>query len=137
MHSTKTGTTPFSPVAQPSVEIPLEILSLLGSLSSRVDRFSATDPLRQFPSLRDQLRRTALEALSQAARALEPVSEPERRQTLGRTLGALYEMETLTKVAKQAGALSEEDGEGTLDLAGAAARIVRARLARVPVRLAS
>jgi hypothetical protein len=130
------GTPPPAAPRLAPAGIPLETLGLLSSLTSQVERLAAADPLRRYHSLRDQLRRSALDALSHAARALEPIGEEERRGLLLRTLGALYELETLAKVAAKAGALPSDDTDDLVLLAREGGRIIRGRLAGVPATLA-
>ena len=104
------------------------VLGHLSHVAMAVDRLCFHESTIPSSSLRIQLRRAAVEALSHAAQALEPVSDDLHRQLLKRTLGALYQLETLTRVAGKTGSVAEGDAVETVAMVEYAAAVVRLEL---------
>ncbi len=104
------------------------VLDHLSQVAMAVDRLCFHESTLPPSSLRVQLRRAALEAFSHAAQAQEPVPDDLHRQLLKRTLGALYQLETLTRVAGKTGSVTEGDAVRTVAMVESAAAAVRQEL---------
>jgi four helix bundle protein len=91
-------------------------LDRLANLSTCVDRLSSQNRLLAHPSLRAQMRRASMEALAQAACAVEAESDGDYRELLRRSRGALTELRTFSRIARVAGAvaLAQADELGLL-----------------------
>lgn len=101
----------------------------LGQLTTYVDRLSAESPLADFPSLRAQMRRSAIDALTHMACALEAAGFADFRRLALRSLTALAELDTFGRMAHVSGALTPSEA-GRLELLVAqAGRALRLALA--------
>ena len=91
-------------------------LDRLADLSTFVDRLSGGGPLLTHPSLRAQMRRASMEALANAACAVEAESDHDYRDLLRRSRGALTELHIFARIARSAGAvaLAQADELGLL-----------------------
>lgn len=87
-------------------------LQNLGELTTHVDRLSANHPLRSHPTLRSQIRRSAVEALTHAACAVEAMSKRDYERLYHRCLGALDELSTYSRLAAGQGALTPHEFHG-------------------------
>jgi hypothetical protein len=104
----------------------------LSTLTSHVDRISGKEPLRSHPSVRDQMRRSAMDALSHTACAVEALTAGDFRRLLDRTMGALTELETLARIGEKAGALRPQETEQVIGLARESGEVVRTTLGSRP-----
>lgn len=78
----------------------------LGALTTYVDQLAAKFPLKDNPGLRSQMRRAAIDSLSNAACAFEAVSPKDYRSLMLRTMGALGELDTFARLGAQCGAVT-------------------------------
>jgi four helix bundle protein len=92
---------PFAAVSSSGLAAEVDRLAVLTTF---VDRASAQQPLAEHPGLRAQMRRSAMDAISHAACAAEATSLDDYQRFLLRTLSALRELDTLTRIglARQA-----------------------------------
>ncbi len=81
----------------------------LALLARYVDALAASPQLRCHCAIRAQLRRASLEALASASNAVEEPAPDRRRRESLRSLGALYELEVISRIARHAGALSSDE----------------------------
>ncbi|GAB4246511.1 MAG: hypothetical protein Kow00129_06850 [Thermoleophilia bacterium] len=100
-------------------------LEHLGLLTTHVERLAGKFPLRDHPTLRSQMRRSAIDSLAHAACGLEAVSEDDLRRLLCRSLAALTELETYARLARRAGALTPTEEAQVLLLTGQAGHSVK------------
>ena len=87
-------------------------LDHLGELTTHVDRLSTRDPLRSHPTLRSQIRRSAVDALTHAACAIEAMNRRDRERLYRRCLSALDELHTYARLAAGQGALTPHEFHG-------------------------
>jgi|GEM_PF-3535608 len=107
----------------------------LGALASYVDRLSAKFPLREHPGLRAQMRRAAMDGLSNGAYCLEALSDGDHRALFQRSLGALSELETFSRLAHKAGAVTTTEAGHLSFMVRVADQALRADVGRGPVAL--
>lgn len=98
----------------------------LGVLAQYVASLSASPDLRRYPALCAQLRRAALEALASVCNASEEPSGPIRRREGLRALGALYELDVISRIARHIQALHSSEAERLSDMRRRATRLLRA-----------
>ena len=87
-------------------------LEYLGELATHVDRLSARDPLRSHPTLRSQIRRSAVDALTHAACAMEAMNRRDRERLYRRCVSALDELHTYARLAAGQEALTPHEFHG-------------------------
>ena len=107
----------------------------LASLATYIDRLSAKFPLRDHPGLRAQMRRAAMDSLANTACALESVSRRDYRNLTLRSLGALSELETFSRLADKAGAVTPTEAGHLAFMVQSTHETLRAGLVRVPIAL--
>lgn len=101
----------------------------LALLARYVDTLAASSRLGRHCAIRAQLRRASLEALASASNAVEePAADRRRRESL-RSLGALYELDVISRIARHAGALSNEERAAIGRMHGDITRVLRAEVA--------
>lgn len=116
------------PTAKPAVE-------QLGALATYVDKLSAKFPLREHPGLRAQMRRAAMDGLSNGACCLEASPGRDLRALLLRSLGAVSELETFSRFALKAGAVTPTEAEHLSFMVHITGQSLRADLSRTTVAL--
>lgn len=108
----------------------------LGALTTYVDRLAAKFPLKDSPGLRSQMRRAAIESLSNAACAFEAVSPRDYRDLMLRTIGALGELDTFARLGAKCGAVTCTEVNHVALLVQLADHSVRLSLEECPTALA-
>lgn len=108
----------------------------LGALTTYVERLAAKFPLRDSPGLRSQMRRAAIESLSNAACAFEAVSPRDYRDLMLRTVGALGELDTFARLGAKCGAVTCTEVNHVALLVQLADHSVRLSLEEYPMALA-
>lgn len=107
----------------------------LGLLATYVDRLSAKFPLREHPGLRAQMRRAAMDGLSNGACCVEASPGRDHRSLLLRSLGAVSELETFSRLALAVGAVTTTEAEHLSFMVRVADQSLRADLGRTTVGL--
>lgn len=110
------------------------VVERLGALATYVDRLSAKFPLKEHPGLRAQMRRAAMDGLSNGACCLEAVPGRDHRILLLRSLGAVSELETFSRQALQSGAVTTTEAEHLSFMVHVADQSLRADLGRTAPR---
>ena len=100
----------------------------LGALAAYVDQLSAKYPLNANPTLRSQMRRAAIDCLTHAACDLESISARDHRDLMLRTIGALGELDTFSRLGAQAGALTPSELHHVVTRTALATKAVRLNL---------
>lgn len=107
----------------------------LGVLATYVDRLSAKFPLREHPGLRAQMRRAAMDGLSNGACCVEASPGRDHRSLLLRSLGAVSELETFSRLALAVGAVTTTEAEHLSFMVRVADQSLRADLGLATVAL--
>ena len=107
----------------------------LGALATYVDRLSAKFPLKEHPGLRAQMRRAAMDGLSNGACCLEASPGRDHRALPLRSLGAVSELETFSRLAHKAGAVTTTEAGHLSFMVQIADQSLRADLGRATVAL--
>lgn len=84
-------------------------VSRLGNLATHVDRLASKFPLNSSPGLRSQMRRAALDALTNVACSLEATSVNDYRQLMHRSLCALNELDTFARLGSKSNAVTPSE----------------------------
>ncbi|MBU2602002.1 MAG: four helix bundle protein [Actinobacteria bacterium] len=90
---------PEEPRGWPEIEYATQkAVARLGNLATHVDQLASKFPLNSSPGLRSQMRRAALDALTNVACGLEATSAHDYRQLMLRSRCALSELDTFARL---------------------------------------
>ncbi len=81
----------------------------LGNLATHVDQLASKFPLNSSPVLRSQMRRAALDALTNVACGLEATSAHDYRQLMLRSLCALNELDTFARLGSKSSVVTPSE----------------------------
>ncbi len=107
-------------------------VSRLGNLATHVDQLASKFPLNSSPGLRSQMRRAALDALTNVACGLEATSADDYRQLMLRSLRALNELDTFARLGSKSNAVTPSEVSHLVLLVQQADHAIRLGLKECP-----